>query len=360
MNILFLMQLPPPVHGAALMNSYVKEYYLNGGSLESSFVDISMSKSHMTIGKFSFLKIFIYLKILFRVLFLLIKLRPSSVYITMSPHGMAFLKDSILVIIGKIFVARVFVHFHGKGVKHFLEGRPFLSRYYRFILNDVTIIHLDQNLVSDIEEYCDKKNISIVPNGVPDEFENQLDGLSNREIDVLYLSNMKESKGWRILLEAAFLLKEKKIRPKIVFSGSWEKLEDFTFFNNYIKKNDLTNVTYIGPSFGEEKNAILRKSKIFVLPTSNDCMPISIIEAQSAGLVIISTNQGAISSLVCDNYNGYIVEPSPVKLASAIEKTLSDKEQLEKFGSRSRKLFLEKFTEHHFTSNLSAVIGQIK
>ena len=54
-----------------------------------------------------------------------------------------------------------------------------------------------------------------------------------------------------------------------------------------------------------------------LLPTSKDLSPISIIEGLSRGCYVITTDQGAIPSLL-DGFHGSILEPSAEGVAASI------------------------------------------
>ena len=56
---------------------------------------------------------------------------------------------------------------------------------------------------------------------------------------------------------------------------------------------------------------IYRKSIIYTLPSYNEGMPMSILEAMSYGLPVISTNVGSIPSVV-EKENGFITKPGDI------------------------------------------------
>ena len=58
---------------------------------------------------------------------------------------------------------------------------------------------------------------------------------------------------------------------------------------------------------------IYKKSIIYILPSYNEGMPMSVLEAMSYGLPVISTNVGSIS-LVVKEENGFVVEPGDIEL----------------------------------------------
>jgi glycosyltransferase involved in cell wall biosynthesis len=76
----------------------------------------------------------------------------------------------------------------------------------------------------------------------------------------------------------------------------------------------IEGLSYKGLVRGEEKRQMLQDANIFVLPTfyKMEGLPISIIEAMATGNVIISTDHGAISDLVTEGDNGFLIKKKSV------------------------------------------------
>jgi glycosyltransferase involved in cell wall biosynthesis len=88
-----------------------------------------------------------------------------------------------------------------------------------------------------------------------------------------------------------------------------------------------------------------RDSDLFVLCSNNEGLPLSIIEAMSAGLPVIATAVGGVCELVDDGVNGYVVRSGDVQgMANRIELIMLDGKMRAKFGIASKALFDEQFT----------------
>jgi glycosyltransferase involved in cell wall biosynthesis len=100
--------------------------------------------------------------------------------------------------------------------------------------------------------------------------------------------------------------------------------------------------------------SLLNKTDIFVLPTINDSLPISIIEAMHNGTAVISTNCGGIPELIKHNKTGIIVEPGdPEQLAHALKFLITNKEVRNKM-SMNAKIHAKK----HLT--IDSMVGKIQ
>ena len=88
---------------------------------------------------------------------------------------------------------------------------------------------------------------------------------------------------------------------------------------------------------GDKKINLLNWADVFILPSFNEGLPISILEAMSYGLPIISTPVGGIPEVVKDN--GTLVTPgNDGEICSAMKKYVDNHELLMKEGEMSLKI----------------------
>ena len=114
-------------------------------------------------------------------------------------------------------------------------------------------------------------------------------------------------------------------------------------------------VTLVGQS--NNVDDFLLKSTIFILPTSNDGLPMAIIEAMRASLPIVSTRIGGIPELIDENVTGIFIEPSKEGVISFISNIY--KFDWNKMGRASRNKFLNQFTIDAMVAGYSKVINII-
>jgi glycosyltransferase involved in cell wall biosynthesis len=97
---------------------------------------------------------------------------------------------------------------------------------------------------------------------------------------------------------------------------------------------------------------ILANAGIFVLTSRYEGLPMSIIEAMSAGLPIVATDVGGVRELVTHGDNGFLVRPGSVDDVRDALTQLCSAELRSKFGAASRKRYEEQFREGVMTSKL--------
>ena len=81
-------------------------------------------------------------------------------------------------------------------------------------------------------------------------------------------------------------------------------------------------------------------------------MPWVILEAMSASLPVISTNQGAISEVVIDQQTGFIITPTPKTIAQKICYLFENPHLARQMGMLGRKRVEQLFSEEVYVRNI--------
>jgi glycosyltransferase involved in cell wall biosynthesis len=280
------------------------------------------------------------------------------VYLTLSPHGLAFYKDGFLALALKVLGARMVFHMHGKGVAQAAGESGLKYKIYRAVFRNVDIIHLSESLFSDLDGIRDEsRSISAVPNGVEPVACNT-NTSSDDKVTFVYLSNLVRTKGADVLIRASALLpKEMQRKFEVKIIGKPSNVEYFSVIKNLIDENSYENIFFLGPKYGKDKDAELCSSDVFVLPTRNDCFPLTILEAMSAGLAVISTNEGAIPDIVESGVTGLIIDQcTPEALAGAMMKFIENPIFTTKAGASGKDKYTAMYTTQAFEKKLTSAL----
>lgn len=304
------------------------------------------------LGEPSVRKLIRLLRILMRVIRETWLRRFDLVYITLSPTSGAFFKDAFLFSLARLRVSSGLIHLHGKGVRAAVARRPWMGPLYRLVFGLGTVIHLAESLVGDIAGFARK--VRVLPNGIP-----VPDAVSGeRDLDFLFLSNMIESKGPFVLLQALRSLADEGIGFKAAFCGKFLNETDRRRFQSLVAGLPNGSVELIEGLYGHAKFALLRRAKVFVLPTfyPNECFPLSILEAMGSGCAVVSTEEGAISDMLDGGRSGFIVRrEDPAALAVVLRHLRDDRASLQKFSDAGKQRFLSLYTKHAFVSGLLTI-----
>lgn len=361
-KILFIVPLPPPVHGSAMVSQQIKDSKLISDSFLCDWVNLSTSRSMDEIGQRNPVKIWRFLFALFITFWKLLTHRYALCYIAIACRGSGFLKDAPFVLLCKLFRRKMVIHHHNKGMANDVDRMPF-KWLMPMVYKKAKVILLSWRLYFDIEKIVPKENVMICPNGiVADNLEHiNVVKSENRVPHLLFLSNLMESKGVYVLLDACKILKDKGVEFVCDFVGGETSEIDSDMFNTEVNRRGLgTHVIYNGRKYGAEKARFFADSDIFIHPTYNDCFPLVLLEAMQYQLPIVTTNEGGIPDVVQDGVNGIICERQNAEsLAAAIEKLLLNPALRRQMGEAGYDIFRQNFTLEKFESNLCECLKRV-
>jgi glycosyltransferase involved in cell wall biosynthesis len=358
-KILFLLHLPPPVHGSSMVGASIKASTLINSKLEARYINLLASKDLANTGQISLSKILGFIKVWFKLLVQLISHKPDLCYLALSSTGAAFYKDFLLVLLLRLFRIKHIYHLHNKGVSIF-DKKSINQRLYHFTFKKAKVILLSKHLYSDIQRYVTSKQVVICPNGIRDENTQATKHMQKQTIPaILFLSNLIESKGVFVLLEALKLLKQKNIKFSCTFIGGEGDITAAKFSNKVNELNLADSVYYAGKKYGSAKNQAFQTTDIFVLPTfySNECFPLVLLEAMQNTLPLVSTFEGGIPDIIDDGLTGFLVKQMDVhQLADKLEELINDPDLRWQMGQAGRKKFEQHFTLPIFEQRLLSII----
>lgn len=359
-KILFLAQLPPPVHGASVINKSIQDSIVINNKFNTCYFNISPARDLSDLGKLSIGKVFSFFKIYFMSVSHFLKFKPDLTYLTLSPHGLAFYKDGLIAITLKLLGANLVFHMHGKGIAAEANKSRFKKALYRAVFKGVDVIHLSESLFYDVDPVRDHaRTLVAIPNSVPTPPALTV-GRDESIVTFVYLSNLVRTKGADILLRAAALVPahlQDKFEVKIVGKANDKKYADE--IQELLNNNAFGNVRFIGPKYGDDKYLELLSADAFVLPTrfKNECFPLTILEAMSSGLAVISTQEGAIPTIVESGVTGEVLEDcTPEALAEAMLKYIENPEYLKACAKAGKEKFYTHYTQQVFEENLSSTL----
>ena len=361
-KILFILHLPPPVHGSSMVGQYIKDSEIINTSFETNYINLSTSKTVNEIGKKPFVKVSRYVKILFQVIISLIKHNPKIVYLAITAKGVGFYKDFPIVLITKLFSKKLVLHYHNKGVcKN--QHRPFDNLLYHILFKNTKIILLSERLYEDVSKYVKNEDVFFCPNGIQViNSEEKISPTNNSVPQILFLSNLIASKGVYELLDALKILNDNNVKFHCNFVGGEGDIS-LSQLNQKINILNLQEyVTYLGKKYGADKYKIFQLSDIFVFPTfyHNECFPLVLLEAMQFELPIISSNEGGIPDIVKDSETGFIVEKQkPKQLAEKIKWLIDHPEEVRLMGEKGQNYFLEHYTLEIFEKRMTHILNQI-
>ena len=366
-KILFIMHMPPPVHGAAMVGQYIHDSKLINEKFEGHYINLTTAKNLQDIGKVGFRKFVDFVKLLRRIRKSLKTINPELVYVTPNACGGAFYKDYIVVQMIKRMGCQVVVHYHNKGVST-RQNRFLDSFLYQRFFKGIKVILLSECLYGDVKKYLKREDVFVCGNGIPDVIENSAcsetvasDHIDGKVPHVLFLSNLLISKGVVVLLDSLKVLKEKGCRFVCDFVGGETVEMDAAMFQAEVAKRELEGmVVYHGRKYGNDKEAFLNAADMFVFPTfyHNECFPLVLLEAMQHHLPCVSTTEGGIPGIIDDGKTGFLVPKHDAEtLAEKIQTLLSDADLRQRMGEAGREKYEKEFTLEVFEKRMAEILS---
>ena len=379
-RILFIMHMPPPVHGAAMVGQFIHDSELINDSFECHYVNMAVATRLEDVGKGGWHKVKGIWRKIWEIRKTVKEVKPDLVYITPNSAAAPFYKDFITVMMLKGMGQRLVMHFHNKGVAT-RQNRWLDNWLYRRYFKDVKLILLADALYEDVKKYVKRENVFVCPNAIPEigmatecmasKSNATITSTCNRSPRILWLTNIMKTKGIMEFLAALKILKDKGVKFQVDFVGGLTKEMTGDEFDMALIMNGLNGCcTYHGPKYGEEKYVFFRNADIFVLPSYTEALPVSILEAMQFGVPVVASNVGGVSAEVEDSVTGYLLggkqpimlntfRPDAREIADKLEKLLNDADLRHKMGTAGREKFEKEFVLEVFEKRMKEVLSEM-
>lgn len=354
-RILFVLHLPPPVHGAAMVGKCIHDSERVNRAFSCHYVNLTTAQSLEDIGKGGLKKLKAFARKLLEIRRAVKNTRPEAVYVTPNSAGGPFYKDFVVVQLCKWWSKRkVILHFHNKGVST-RQDRWVDDRLYRWFFRHAEVILLGKPLYEDVKRYVKEEQVHYCPNGIPDSGYVYAER-TNEVPHILWLTNIMLTKGLMEYLDALAILKKQGVRFEADFVGGATVEVSEAQFKTALRERRLEDCThYAGKKYGQEKEAFFCRADLFVLPSYTEAFPLTILEAMQHGLPVVATNVGGVSIAVEQGVNGLLVggykpimslayRPDAQELADNLKILLTDKGLRTKMGLAGLKKYKSNLT----------------
>lgn len=351
-TILFILHMPPPVHGASMMGKYIHDSKMVNETFDCHYINLTTAKNLADIGRIGLQKLFQFIQLLNHIRKEVKRLKPQLVYVTPNSCGGAFYKDFIVIQLLKAMGCNVVAHYHNKGVATRQKCIPD-KWLYKYFFKAIKVILLAEPLYADIQLFVKREQVLFCPNGIP--YSSTPETVRKNDVPhILFLSNLLIDKGVLILLDACKILKDRGYVFQCDFVGGETADMDAKRFKQECVQRGITDcVIYNGRKYGDEKLAFFKKADLFVLPTFNECFPLVLLEAMEQGLPCISSAIGGTTEIVDEGKTGFLVPCREVEpLAERIGILLKNEALRKRLGEAGRIKFEKEYTLERFEENI--------
>lgn len=239
--------------------------------------------------------------------------------------------------VARLMGHKVLLHLHGA---MFMEQYARLSPGWKRRIRDFfesaeLVICLSQSWKKSITSIFPMAKCVVVPNGIPlPPLGSPKTGPTDQStpVRITFLGLIGTRKGTFDLLTAFKSLLEQGLPIVLTLGGNGEVarlMHEIEPLGHHAR--------YLGWVSGEAKAELLRATDIFALPSHGEGMPMSVLEAMSYGIPIVSTPVGGIPELVAEGESGFLVPPGDtIQLARRLGHLIADPDLRCRMGRAAR------------------------
>ncbi len=329
--------------------SFVVQEYLKGGLKDQ--VELHFIPTHKDGSLLK--KIGVFIGAAGRFVALAPVMKNTIVHFHTSQNG-SFFRKFILFCIAKIMGAKTIVHIHGSQFDAFMTKNALFRTLTGFYFDSADrILVMSGKWIERIAQFTKNKNISLIYNPVS---LYGVRGLNRHEgVNILFMGRLGKRKGIYDLLECIDKNKDyfQNQNARFILAGDG----DVEPVRQFVDDNNLKNLIEVpGWIASEQKEQYLKTSDILILPSYNEQMPMSILEAMGYGYPIVATNIAGIPEMVAHGENGFLFEPGHIDdMAQYLKKLCADADLREKMGRKSLECVKEKFESTKIVRQLVAI-----
>lgn len=186
------------------------------------------------------------------------------------------------------------------------------------------------------------------PHSTPDTLRDEL-GIDRTTTLVGTVAIFRRKKGYHVLLGA--IAEVLKIRRDVIFVFAGDGPQRENILRGLKDLGIERNVRLLG--LRSDVPVVLKGIDLFVLPTLQEALGTSFLEAMAMGKAVIGTRVGGVPEVVRDGVDGLLVEPGDERgLADAILRLLEDRHLRLSMGTRGRKRVEENFSTQRMVEGM--------
>ncbi|MCQ2199398.1 MAG: glycosyltransferase family 4 protein [Paludibacteraceae bacterium] len=254
------------------------------------------------------------------------------VHIHTSEPPSALRKRIFFMPVARLFRKKVIVHFHSFSPETTIRSKYRSLYKYLFEKSDMVVV-LSEYWKNEVSREFPHANVKVLYNPCLAEVSGMAVGYANyngplpEKLSILYAGTVNQRKGYADMIKAFAKVAADYPKWQIVFAGNGE-IEHGQLLAKQLGIEKQT--VWLGWVSGVEKDKAFRDSMIFCLPSYAEGFPMSVLDAWSYGLPVITTPVGGIPDVAVDGENMLLFNPGDVDSLAGCMKQMMDDEMLRK------------------------------
>jgi glycosyltransferase involved in cell wall biosynthesis len=271
------------------------------------------------------------------------------VHLHLSARG-SLLRDGAFAALAAAARCPVIVQLHGGGFER-AHGAPM-----RQILEGATcVIAPSESLRAWVRSCARNANAVCLPVPVPTPAPGP--ELAARPNVILFLGRLAPAKGIYDLLEAVAGIARAVPDLRLVCAGHGERVAVARYAERLGIADAVKFTGWVGPS---GKRALLETAAVLALPSYAEGMPVSVLEAMSAGVPVVASAVGGVPEALVDGVSGCLVAPGDkASLGRHLRRLLEDRALGARLGAAARESARLRFAPERAVPRLEEVYARL-
>ncbi len=180
------------------------------------------------------------------------------------------------------------------------------------------------------------------------------------EFHILFIGRIVKLKGVQYVIDIVNEIKDDFPEVRFIVAGDGEYLPELE--KQVLDLNLENHVKFSGNLSRQEVKQQLTNCDLFILPSMSEGRPRVLIEAMAMQKPMIATDVGAVSDIVKDNKNGFLVKPNDIEsLKEKIVWALKNKDKIKEMGLNNKKILegiKEDYTMENYVKKYSKILKE--
>lgn len=161
---------------------------------------------------------------------------------------------------------------------------------------------------------------------------------------IVFLSRLVRNKGLDLLLPAfQKALRQVGRRVQLIIAGKGDEAAYEDELHSRVRRLELEeNVSFLGFVQGDDKEQVLRKATIFVLPSREENFSFAVVEAMDVGIPVVISEDVGLASYVSKYRAGLVVQRSIDCVSAALVTLLENPALRQEMGRNGQRLIQER------------------
>lgn len=232
--------------------------------------------------------------------------------------GSSFWRKLLFVLVAHIHGDAIVFHLHsGQSHDYFRHNGPLfriIAIKVALAFSDLVVV-LSESHRKIVHSFVDDSRIRVIPNPAPAvarrNWGREADA-SSGPCRLVFMGRLAPSKGVADLLHAMLIARNTGEDIVLAICGEGSEHASLQHLTNDLGLSK--SVTFYGWVSGEEKAHILGHADALVLPSYNEALPMTILEAMAVGLPVVASTVGTIPEIVDDGVTGLLYPPGDIHI----------------------------------------------